>query len=146
VVEPSSNPLPAGIRTIAMVFALCGLYLAGAGLIILVSPGTISLTVGAPLLFGLELAGPYMFLLMAAAAGGIAWGLLSRVNLARRAAVLAAVAGIVMLVPAVSAAAALVQAMWLAVDGLGIIIRVVLVWYLSQSSTVDQFRRRPGST
>src|SRR5262252_3314557 len=123
-----------------MLFALCGLYLAGAGLIILVYPGTISLTVGAPLLFGLELAGPYMFLLMAAAAGGIAWGLLSRVNLARRAAVLAAVAGIVMLVPAVSAAAALVQAMWLAVDGLGIIIRVVLVWYLSQSSTVDQFR------
>jgi len=127
-----------------MLFALCGLYLAGAGLIILVYPGTISLTVGAPLLFGLELAGPYMFLLMAAAAGGISWGLLSRVNLARRAAVLAAIAGIVMLVPPVSAAAAMVQPMELAVDGLGIIFRVVLVWYLSQSSTVDQFRRRPG--
>jgi len=129
-----------------MLFALCGLYLAGAGLIILVYPGTISLTVGAPLLFGLELAGPYMFLLMAAAAGGISWGLLSRVNLARRAAVLAAIAGIVMLVPPVSAAAAMVQPMELAVDGLGIIFRVVLVWYLSQSSTVDQFRRRPGPT
>jgi len=127
-----------------MLFALCGLYLAGAGLIILVYPGTISLTVGAPLLFGLELAGPYMFLLMAAAAGGISWGLLSRANLARRAAVLAAIAGIVMLVPPVSAAAAMVQPMELAVDGLGIIFRVVLVWYLSQSSTVDQFRRRPG--
>jgi len=129
-----------------MLFALCGLYLAGAGLIILVYPGTISLTVGAPLLFGLELAGPYMFLLMAAAAGGISWGLLSRANLARRAAVLAAIAGIVMLVPPVSAAAAMVQPMELAVDGLGIIFRVVLVWYLSQSSTVDQFRRRPGPT
>jgi hypothetical protein len=36
----------------------------------LLRPGMISMSAGAPLLFGLELAGPYMFLLMAVVGGG----------------------------------------------------------------------------
>ena len=142
MVEPSSNPLPAGIRVIAMLFALCSLYLLGAGLTILAHPGIISMTVAAPLLFGLELAGPYMFLLVGVIAGAIAWGLARRVNLARRAAVLAAIIGIVMLVPPVSAAAAMVQPASLAVDGLGIIVRVVVAWYLSQAHIAEEFKHR----
>jgi hypothetical protein len=143
--DPNSNPLPSGIRAIAALFALCGIYLGIAGLLMLARPGLISMTVGAPLLFGLELAGPYLFLLMAVAAGGIVWGLLRLNNLARHAAVLVAVAGIVMLAPPVSAAVVMVQAKALAFDGLGIIVRVAVAWCLSQGHIADHFHTPPQS-
>jgi hypothetical protein len=121
-------------------FALCGIYLGIAGALMLVSPGTISMSAGAPLLFGLELAGPYMFLLMAILAGAVAWGLLKLNNIVRRAALLIAIAGIVMLVPSVSAATVMVQPKALALGGLGIIVRVMVAWYLSQAGVADSFR------
>jgi len=139
--EGKPDPLPAGVGAIVALFAICGAYLAIAGLIILVQPGMISMTVAAPLLFGLELAGPYMFLLMAAVAGAIAWGLVRRINVVRHAAVLAAVAGIVMLVPPVSAAAVMMQPKSLALDGFGIIVRVIVAWYLSQGHVAEEFRK-----
>ena len=130
--DRTQNPLSQGVRAIAVLFALCGLYLLAGGLLILVRPGSISMTVGAPLLFGLEIAGPYIFLIVGAVAGVIAWGLVRRMNLARHAAVLAAIAGVVMLVPAVSAAVVMVQAKSLIVSGFAVVIRVIVVWYLSQ--------------
>ena len=139
--DPTPNPLPSGLRPIAALFALCGAYLGVAGLLMLVRPGLLGMSVGAPLLFGLELAGPYMFLLMAAAGGGISWGLMKRSNLVRHAAILIAIAGVVMLVPPVSAAAVMVQAKSLAFGGLGIIVRVMVAWYLSQGHIADEFRR-----
>jgi hypothetical protein len=139
--DPKSNPLPAGVRAIATLFALCGAYLGLAGLLMLVRPGLLGMSVGAPLLFGLELAGSYMFLLMAAVSGAVAWGLLRRNNIARHAAILITIAGIVMLVPSVSAAAVMVQAKALALGGLGIIVRVIVAWYLCQSHVVAEFRR-----
>lgn len=135
------NPLPPGIRAIAGLFALCALYLSAIGLTMLVRPGVVAMTAGTPLLFGLELAGPYMFLLTAGAAAAICWGITRRVNLARRAAVLGAIAGIVMLVPPVSAAAVMVQATSLAWNGLGIIVRVMVAWYLSQGHVVEEFKK-----
>ena len=107
----------------------------------LVHPGLLGMSVGAPLLFGLELAGPYMFLLMAAVGGAIAWGLMKRNNIVRHAAILIAIAGVVMLVPSVSAAAMMVQTKALAFGGLGIIVRVIVAWYLSQGHIADEFRR-----
>ncbi len=95
---------------------------------------------GAPLLFGLELAGPYMFLLTAAVGGGVAWGLLELNNIVRHAALLIAITGIVMLVPTVSAATAMVQPRALAIGGLGIIVRVMVAWYLSRGEVADTFR------
>ena len=139
--NPLSNPTPSGIRAIAAVFALCGLYLGIVGLLMLLRPGSISMATGAPLLFGLELSGPYMFLLMALFGGGIAWGLMRRINIARHAAMIIAIAGIVMLVPPVSAAAVMVQPGALIRGGLGIIIRVIVAWYLSQGHIADQFKR-----
>ncbi len=62
------------------------------------------MALGAPLLGGLELAGPYMFLLVALAGGLVGLGLLRLNNWARRAAILAALAGVVTLVPDVSSA------------------------------------------
>ena len=100
--DPPDNPLPSGVRAIATLFGICGLYLAVCGGLILLRPGTLSMVAGAALLFGLELAGPYMFLLMAVVGAGVAWGLLERNNVVRHAAVLIAITGIVMLVPSVS--------------------------------------------
>ena len=146
VTNPDSSPLPDGMRAIAALFALCGVYLAVAGLLMLARPGLLGMSVGAPLLFGLELAGPYMFLLTAAVGGGVAVGLLKRNNLVRHAAILIAIAGVVMLVPSVSAAAVMVQAKALALGGLGIIVRVMVAWYLSRAETADQFKPPPRAT
>jgi hypothetical protein len=98
---------------------------------------------GAPLLFGLELAGPYMFLLVAVIGAGIAWGLVELNNIVRHAAILIAIAGIVMLVPSVSAATVMVQPRALAFGGLGIILRVMVAWYLSRGEVADAFHRSP---
>ena len=140
--ESNPNSIPSGVRAIAGLFALCGIYLAIGGLLMLARPGLISMTAGAPLLFGLEVAGPYMFLLIAVAAGGIAWGLVRFNNIMRHAAILAACTGIVMLVPPVSGAVLMVQLKPLVLGGLGIIIRVMVAWYLSQAHIAEQFKTR----
>ncbi len=98
------------------------------------------MTAAAPLLFGLELAGPYMFLLIAVASGAIAWGLLRLNNIMRHAAILSACAGVVMLIPSVSGAVVSVRLKGLVLGGLGIIIRVMVAWYLSQTHIAEQFK------
>jgi hypothetical protein len=138
-----TNPVPNGVRAIAALFALSAIYLGIAGGLMLFRPGTVSMSAGAPLLFGLELAGPYMFLLMAVVGGGVTWGLVELNNIVRHAALLIAIAGIVMLVPSVSAATVTVQPKALAFGGLGIIVRVMVAWYLSRGEIVEQFKARP---
>jgi hypothetical protein len=81
-----------------------------------------------------------MFLLIAIAAGAIAWGLMRLNNIMRHTAILAACAGIVMLIPSVSGAVVSVRLKGLVLGGLGIIIRVIVAWYLSQSHIADQFK------
>lgn len=137
----AANPLPTPIRAIAALFALCGLYLAILAAIMLASPGAAPMSAAAPLLFGLEQAGPYMFLLMALAGGAVAFGLLKRNNITRHVAMLIAITGIVMLIPPVSAAAVMANLRLLAESGLGIIIRVIVAWYLARAETVEEFRR-----
>jgi hypothetical protein len=107
-------------------------------LIKLANPDAIPLSLGAPLLHGLEIYGPYMFLL----AGGfgliVAFGLFWLKNLARRAAIAIAVAGMVMLLPKVSAAATDISARFF-VAGSMVVVRMVIVWYLWQSWTAEKF-------
>jgi len=146
VTSNPANPVPNGVRAIAILFTLCAIYLGIVGALMLLRPGTVAMSVGAPLLFGLELSGPYMFLLMAVVAVGVAWGLLELNNIVRHAAVLIAIAGIVMLVPSVSAATVMVQPKALAFGGLGIIVRVMVAWYLSRGEVADQFKRSPRTT
>ena len=87
---------------------------------------------------GLELAGPYMFLLMAGVGALIGWGLLGLIDWARRAAIAVAFIGVVMLVPSVSAAAVDLRTslIW---GGLGIIVRVMILWYLYQQPIKEGF-------
>jgi hypothetical protein len=135
------NPIPDGVRAVAALFGLCAIYLGVDGAVILVRPGAISMSVAAPLLFGLEQAGPYMFLLAAVAGAGVAWGLIELNNIVRHAAMLIAITGIVMLVPSVSSATAMAQPKALAFGGLGIIVRVIVAWYMSRGEVADAFQR-----
>ena len=80
-----------------------------------------------------------MFFLMALAGLAVAWGLLKLNNITRHIAQLIAIAGIVWLWPAVSDAAALANLTGLIPGGLGIIVRVVVAWYLAQGAVADQF-------
>jgi hypothetical protein len=130
---------PAGVRGIAALFVAVAAYLLTVALIMLVAPGTLSMATGAPLLFGLELAGPYMFLLVAAAAAFTAWGLWCLHNWARRVAALAALIGIVMLVPKVSGDVSGGRYGILALGGLQIMIRVLIAWYLYQAPVIQAF-------
>ena len=139
--EIIDEPLPVAVRAIAALFALCGIYLLLIAALMLIRPGMVSMSAGAPLLFGLELAGPYMFLLMAFVAGAVTLGLLKRNNITRHAAMLIAITGIVMLIPSVSDATVMVNARGLAWGGLGIIVRVIVAWYLSRGEVADAFRR-----
>jgi hypothetical protein len=104
----------------------------------LISPDLAPLTVGSPLLHGLEISGPYMFLLAAAVATLVGFGLIRMKKLARRAAIFIALAGIVMLVPKVSADAADLS-IRLLFAGFAMVIRVAMVWYLWQSWTAEKF-------
>jgi hypothetical protein len=121
---------PTDLKAIAAIFFLAAVYLLVLGIVMLVSPGTVSMVQGTFLLNGLEVAGPYMFLL----AGGVgvltAWGLLKQNRWARRAGAIIAVLGVVMLVPAVSTAVAEVRFNRLVSSGAGVIVRVVIAWYL----------------
>jgi hypothetical protein len=136
---------PAGVTAIAIAFFLAAAYLLVLGLIMLLDHGAISMILGSPLLGGLELAGPYMFLLMAAIGGLIGAGLLQLRNWARWMAIVAALAGIVGLMPDVSGAVVGFRAGKLAWSALGVIVRVMMLWYLYQAPVVDRFTR-PSAT
>ncbi len=96
---------------------------------------------GSDFLGGLELAGPYMFLLTGAVGEVIAVGIWRLHNWARWMAILVAMIGVVLLVPAVSSAMLDFQIGKLAWGGLATIMRVMIVWYLWQPPVRDAFNR-----
>lgn len=130
---------PSGVTAVAVAFFLAGTYLLGVGLAMLARPGLVSMSAGSAFLGGLELAGPYMFLLSGAVGAVIAAGLWRLHNWARWMAILAAMIGVVLLVPAVSSAMLDFQVGKLAWGGLGTIVRVMIVWYLWQLPVRDTF-------
>jgi hypothetical protein len=136
---------PEGVTIIAWLFFAVAAYLCALGLLIRLSPGTVSMALGAPLLGGLELAGPYMFLLIGVIASLIGLGLLRLNRWARRAAILAAMAGVVELVPSVSSAVIGFQPAALVWGGLGVIVRVMAIWYLYQEPVKDAFEKIPAA-
>ena len=105
----------------------------------LLYPGAVSMRFGEPLLEGLELAGPYMFLLTAGIGAFIGYGLLRQNKWARRIAIFIALIGLVMLIPDVSSAVIEYRMGKLAIAGFGVIVRVVIVWYLYQEPVKESF-------
>ena len=130
---------PTGVTAVAILFLLAGAYLLIMGLTMLARPGLVSMMVGAGLLGGLELAGPYMFLLVGGLGTVIALGLWHLHRWARWLAILAALVGVVMLLPDVSSAMLDFRMGKLVWAGLATIVRVVIVWYLFQKPVGEVF-------
>ncbi len=143
---PTTPERPAGVMAVAVAFLLAAAYLLLVGLAILVRPGLVSMAAGAALLGGLELAGPYMFLLTAAVALAVALGLLRLHRWARWAAILIALIGVVMLAPAVSSAVFDFRIIPLASSALGVMARTMIVWYLFQEPVKEAFSVKPATT
>ena len=136
-------PRPIGVSLIATLFLVTATYLIVVGAVMLLSPGSVSMSSGADLLGGLEVAGPYMFWLVAVVATAIGVGLLRLHRWARRLAILAALLGMVLLLPSVSSAVLdfrIAQLIW---GGLGVMVRAMIVWYLYQLPVEEAFNREP---
>jgi hypothetical protein len=95
---------------------------------------------GRPWLNGMELAGPYAFLISGWFLLFIALELRDLRNWARWAATLVCAYGFFLLIPIVSMAASnfRISLLW---SGLGIIVRVVVVWYLWQEEVGVAFEK-----
>jgi hypothetical protein len=140
--DPTPPPRLSGANAIASVFVLAAIYLLFLGAIMLLRPGAVSMMLGSALLGGLELAGPFMFLLAAAVGFGVGAGLWGLHNWARWAAIGIALAGMVALLPDVSSAVVDFRVAKLAWGGLGIMVRVVILQYLLQAPVAEAFTYR----
>jgi hypothetical protein len=133
---------PPGVFGVAALFLAAAAYLVMVGVVMLASPGLIPLSSGAPLLGGMEVAGPYAFLLGAGFASLVGYGLLRLNNWARRGAIVAAVVGMILLVPAVSSSIAAFRFRTLVSAAAAIIVRTIVLWYLFQAPVRDIFERK----
>jgi multidrug transporter EmrE-like cation transporter len=133
---------PIGVSAVAIAFLLAAAYLLMVGLTMLVRPGLVSMAAGTQLLGGLELAGPYMFLLVAGVGLSVAFGLLRLQRGARWMAILIAMIGMVLLLPSVSSALIDFRFGRLVWGGLGVIVRSMIVWYLFQEPVKEAFAAR----
>jgi hypothetical protein len=135
---------PAGITVISALFSLAAIYLCAIGVVKLLAPDAISLMSGALLMYGLELAGPYMAILVGAAYALVGWGLFRMHNWARWAAMLVMVIAVASLVPKISMAELGVPVFWY---GFQIALRAAAAWYLAQSpGVVDAFAAKRQQT
>jgi hypothetical protein len=131
---------PIGVTMIALLFFLAAIYLWTISVVKLVAPEAISLMAGSQLMYSLELAGPYMALLVGTGYALIGWGLFRMHNWARWAAMLVMVVAVASLVPTISMAEIGVPLLWY---GLQIALRVAVGWYLAQApSVVDSFAKK----
>jgi hypothetical protein len=130
---------PKGVTAIAIALILASGYLAVVALVKMVSPEAVSLSLGAPLLHGFEISGPYVFLVATAVGTLTGVGLLRLNNVARRAAIILSIVGVVLLIPKLSADAAELS-LRLLIAGFAVMVRVAIAWYLWQSSTAERFR------
>ena len=136
----SARERPHAVTLIAAYFFAGGIYLWGVAVVRLLAPNAISLMAGRHFMYGLELAGPYMALLVGSVWALVGWGLFRLHNWARWMAMLGMVLGVWVLVPRISMAELGVPVLWY---GLQIAVRVGVGWYLAQSPAVlDAFGRK----
>jgi hypothetical protein len=101
-VEATRRPAPVSLISMYCMFSALYLWILAA--ILILAPGTVTLTLGSRLMHGLELAGPYMMLLVGLGYALIGWGLFRLHNWARWLAMLLLALGVGSLVPVISAA------------------------------------------
>ena len=135
---------PAGVTIISAFFFLAALYLWAIAVLKLLAPNAISLMAGAPFMFGLDLAGPYMALLVGGGWAIVALGLFRLHRWARWAAMLVMTISIASLVPKISSAEIGGQLLWY---GLQIALRAAVAWYLVQApAVIDAFAGKTRDT
>jgi|SRR5215472_3171143 len=129
---------PAGVSGIATLCVLLGLASFGfAGLLLM---GRVPLSAGAALIGGgFEQLGPVAFVLNATILLLLALGLARGRNWARRVTLLLAIAGIASVVPAISSAVVDARPFAIAREGAQIIVRVIVVFYLTQEPVKEWF-------
>lgn len=128
---------PKGVLAITVLFAVAAAYLWTIATVLLIAPGTISLMAGRYFAYGLEIAGPYMILLVGSCYAVIAWGLFRLHNWARWTAMLIIAFSVAPLIPKISMAEIGWPILWY---GLQIALRVATGWYLAQApSVLDAF-------
>jgi hypothetical protein len=137
--EAAESGSPAGVRLIALASAAIAVYLAV--MAALIAAGRVPFAWGAWLMGGAEVAGPAAFWLAAALLAVNAAGLWTRRGWARRLTIGIAAAGVFLAVPAISSAVAAAQPLRIAREGVGIIARVVVVWYCWQEHVAEIFSR-----
>ena len=136
-----SDERPAGVPAIAALCAIAGVV--ALGFAALVTAQAVPLSSGAFLIGGgLEQLGPVAFLLYARLMILLAVALWRRWRLARRVAILVAVIGIAIAVPGLSSAVMDSRVPAIGREGLQIIVRVVVVYYLSQELVKHWFAER----
>jgi hypothetical protein len=127
-----------GISAVCVVLAAISILYA-----LLLGSGRIPLSDAAWLLGGgLEQRGPIALVLYSALLIGLAIGLWKRRRSAARATILTAIAGIALAVPAMSSAVADARLFAIAREGLQIMVRVLVVFYLSQEPVKEWFANR----
>jgi hypothetical protein len=124
---------PAGVTVISILFFAAALDLWTIGVVKLVAPDAITLMSGTQLMYGLELAGPYMAFLIGVGYALVALGLFRLHNWARWAAMLVMVIAVAWLVPKISMAELGGPVFWY---GLQIALRAAAAWYLAQAPAV----------
>ena len=136
--QPAVRERPRGVQLLA------GLHVLVATVALVIAIGTFAgrmpLASGAFLVGGeLETAGPILFLLIAAVFLIAAAGLWKLKNWARHLAVGLAIIGLIRVTPAISSAVADGRVFAVVREGLQIIMRVIVIWYLLQEPVRDQF-------
>jgi hypothetical protein len=133
---------PAGIAIVAGVLALAGTASLLFAILLLLQ--RVPLSYGSMLLQGgLEQSGPVAFLLYSAITLVLAWALWTQRRWARRITILLAVIGIAFAVPSISSAVVDQRALSIVREGLQIIVRVAVIFYLTQEPVRDWFSVPP---
>ncbi len=136
-VQPAERPFL--ITLISVYFLLSAAYLWTLGAILIVEPGRVSLMLGSRLMHGLELAGPYMMLIVGCGYALIGWGLFRLYNWARWLAMLVMALGVGSLVPVISAAEMNLRFF---ACGIEIAVLAAVGFYLAQAPTaLEAFAR-----
>jgi|SRR5579862_2098787 len=129
---------PAVVTAISGLFFLAAIFLWTVGVVKLLAPNAVALMSASPFMYGLELAGPYMVLLVGTGWALIGWGLFRLRNWARWAAMAVMVISVASLVPTISQAEIGVPLLWY---GLQIALRAAVAWYLAQApAVIDSFK------
>ena len=134
------RPLP--ITALSILALAAAAFLSAVSVTMLCNWNMFSFTAGAPLLAGLETAGPFAFLIGAAVYALTAYGLWTLRNWARHVAMGMAALQTLLTLPRVSEDAVGLNYLRLAIGGFPIIVAVALIFYLAKPSTAAAFGKR----